>query len=383
MDIPVPPRAFAEERSPLRHIDLSLAASAVVLAAFGILMIYSATNRSLSQFGDDPALYLKKQVTFLALGIVALVVVAAIDYRLYKLYAPFFYAGMLVLLLVVQTPLGTAAKGAQRSFQVAGFQFSPSLFTRLALILMLAAMLSEVRGELTFRHVTRATGLALIPMALVFLQPDLGTTIVLSAILAALLLISGAKARFLVGLTLIAGAAFLGALQLGVVKDYQVQRIVSFYDPKEDDPTFTQRAGSNKKQAEIAIGAGGITGRGYLQGTQTNLDFVPEQHTDFIFTVVGEELGFIGAGLLLALFSVVLWRAYRIALMARDPFGTFAAAGIAGFIAIQVFINIGMTIGIMPITGIPLPFISYGGSALVADLMAIGVLESIHMRRFL
>jgi rod shape determining protein RodA len=379
MDIPVPPRPFADERSPLRHIDMSLAGSGILLAVYGVLMIYSATNKSLSSFGDDPTLYLKKQVTFLALGVVALVVMAALDYRLLKLYAPFFYAGMLALLLLVQTPLGTTAKGAQRSFSVGGFQFSPSLFTRLALLLMLAAFLSQVKGELTMRTVIRATVLALIPMGLVFLQPDLGTTIVLSAILATLLLVSGAKARYLVALALVAVIGFVGALQLHIVKDYQLQRIESFFDPKAD----TQRAGYNKEQAEIAIGAGGITGRGYLHGTQTNLDFVPEQHTDFIFTVVGEELGFVGGAVLLVLFSIVLWRAYRIALMARDPFGTFAAAGIAGYLAIQVFINIGMTIGIMPITGIPLPFISYGGSALIADLMAIGVLESVHMRRFL
>jgi rod shape determining protein RodA len=378
-DLALPARGLADERSPLRHIDASLALSGILLSVYGILMIYSATNRSLSQFDQDPALYVKKQATFLVLGVVAMVVMAALDYRLLKLYAPFFYAGMLGLLLLVQTPLGTAAKGAQRSFSVAGFQFSPSLFTRLALILMLAAMLSEVKRELALRDVIRATSLALVPMVLVFVQPDLGTTLVLSAILATLLLVSGAKARYLVALVLVAGVAFLGALQLHIVKDYQVQRIVGFFDPKSDP----QRAGYNKQQAEIAIGAGGVTGRGYLHGTQTNLDFVPEQHTDFIFTVVGEELGFAGGVLLLALFSIALWRAYRIALMARDPFGTFAAAGIAGYFAIQVFINVGMTIGIMPITGIPLPFISYGGSALIADLMAVGVLESIHMRRFL
>jgi len=287
---------------------------------------------------------------------------------------------MIGLLLLVQTPLGTAAKGAQRSFSVGGFQLTPSLFTRLALILMLAAVLSEIKGELTLRDIVRACALALVPMGLVFIQPDFGTTIVLATILATLLLVSGARARYLVVLALVAGGGFIGALQLHIVKDYQVQRIVSFLDPKSAD---AQRAGYNKQQAEIAIGAGGITGKGYLHGTQTNLDFVPEQHTDFIFTVIGEELGFVGAGVLLVLFSIVLWRAYRIALMARDPFGTFAAAGIAGYLAIQIFINVGMTIGIMPITGIPLPFISYGGSALIADLMAVGVLESIHMRRFL
>jgi rod shape determining protein RodA len=372
-------RTRVGEHSPLRHVDLVLAGCAALLAVYGLLMIYSATNQSLSQFGQDPGLYLKKQVVFLALGLVAMTVMAALDYRLLKLYAPFVYAAMVFLLVLVQTPLGAAAKGAQRSFSVAGFQLSPSLFTRVALVLMLAAFLSNIKGELTLRHVARAVSLAALPMLLVFIQPDLGTTIVLAGILVAMLLVSGAKARYLIALALVAGVGFLGALQLNLIKDYQLQRIESFFDPEKD----ALRAGYNKQQAEIAIGAGGLTGRGYLQGTQTNLDFVPEQHTDFIFTVVGEELGFAGGAVLLALFAVLLWRALRIALSAKDPFGTFAAAGIAAYLAIQLFINIGMTVGIMPITGIPLPFISYGGSALLADLMAIGILESIHMRRFL
>jgi rod shape determining protein RodA len=215
-------------------------------------------------------------------------------------------------------------------------------------------------------------------MFLVFIQPDIGSTIILAAIMVALLIVSGAKARYLAVLALAAGVAIFGAFQLHIVKDYQVQRLVGFLDSNTD----TQRAGYNKKQAEIAIGAGGLTGRGFLKGTQTNLDFVPAQHTDFIFTVVGEELGFAGAAVLLLLYAVVLWRAFRIALLAKDPFGTYLAVAVGAMIAIQVFVNIGMTIGIMPITGIPLPLISYGGSGLVADLIGIGLLINIHMRRF-
>jgi rod shape determining protein RodA len=372
-------RTLAGEHAPARHVDLTLAFSSLLLAVFGLLMIYSATHKSLVQFDQDPGLYLKKQLVFLALGVVAMVVVTLVDYRLLRLYAPFFYVAMLVLLIAVRTPLGTTANGAQRSFEVAGFQFSPSLFTRLALILMLAAVLSEIKGEIGLGSVIRASVIALIPMALVFVQPDLGTTIILAAILVALLIVSGAKARYLAVLALVAAVGFVGALQLHVIKQYQVDRITNFLDPKSD----LQRAGYNKQQAMIAVGAGGLTGRGYLHGTQTNLDFVPEQHTDFIFTVVGEELGFVGALVLLALFAVVLWRAYRIALLSRDPFGTFVAAGVASMFAIQVFVNVGMTIGIMPITGIPLPFISYGGSALIADLIGVGLLESVHMRRSL
>jgi rod shape determining protein RodA len=225
--------------------------------------------------------------------------------------------------------------------------------------------------------VVRATTLATIPMVMVFIQPDIGTTIILAAILVALLVASGAKARHLAVLAMVGSVAIFGAFQLHIVKDYQIQRLTSFIDPQADP----LRAGYNKQQAEIAIGSGGLLGKGYLHGTQTNLDYVPEQHTDFIFTVVGEELGFIrGTIPVLLLFGLILWRAFRIALLSRDPFGTFLAVGVFAMIAIQVFVNVGMTIGIMPITGIPLPFISYGGSALIADFIGIGLLQSVHMR---
>jgi rod shape determining protein RodA len=309
---------------------------------------------------------------------VAMVAATVVDYRLAKAYAPVFYGFTLVLLLLVRTPLGSSSRGAQRWFQVAGFQLSPSLFTRLSLGMMLATYLSEVKGEITLRQVLRCVVMGGIPMFLVFVQPDMGSTIILAAIMVALLVVSGAKARYLAVLALVAAVGIFGAFQLHIVKDYQIQRLTSFLDPKAD----AQRAGYNKQQAEIAIGAGGLTGRGFLKGTQTNLDFVPAQHTDFIFTVVGEELGFVGALVLLFLFAVVLWRAFRIALLAKDPFGTYLAVAIGTMIAIQVFVNIGMTIGIMPITGIPLPLISYGGSGLVADLIGIGLLMNIHMRRF-
>jgi rod shape determining protein RodA len=373
-------RALAGEQSPARHLDLVLVGTAVALAGVGLAMVYSATNKSLSTLGSDPGYYLRRQAVYLLVGVVAMVVAAAVDYRLFKVYAALLYLGSVLLLALVQTPLGTAAKGAQRWFQFGGFQFSPSLFARLGLIVMLAAYLSEVKGDFDLRTVVRATTLAAIPMFLVFVQPDIGTTIILSAVLVALLIISGAKARHLVALALVATIATFGAFQLHIIKNYQIERLTSFLDPQAD----VQRAGYNKQQAEIAIGAGGLVGKGYLQGSQTNLDYVPAQHTDFIFTVVGEELGFLrGAIPVLILFGFLLWRAFRIALLAKDPFGTFVAVGVAAMIAIQVFVNVGMTIGIMPITGIPLPFISYGGSALIADFIGIGLLLNVHMRRFL
>jgi len=378
LDLAALPGRALQERTVLRRIDPVLGAVTIALGVTGLPMIYSATNKTLSTLNEDPGYFVKKQAVYLILGLVAMAVAAIIDYRVAKVYAPFIYVGCVGLLLLVQTPLGRAAKGAQRAFQVAGFQFSPSLFTRLGLIAMLAAYLSEIKGELDLSHVIRATSIAAIPMLLVFIQPDIGTTIILAAILVALLVASGAGAKYLAVLAVVGSLAIFGAFQLHIIKDYQVQRITSFLDPRSD----LQRAGYNKQQAEIAIGSGGLIGKGYLRGTQTNLDYVPEQHTDFIFTVVGEELGFIrGTVPLLFLFGILLWRAFRIALLSKDPFGTFVAAGVFAMIAVQVFVNVGMTIGIMPITGIPLPFISYGGSALIADFIGIGLLQGIHLRR--
>ena len=382
IDLPsaAPARSLAAERLPIRHVDVPLVSAAVGLAVFGLFMIYSSTHRSLAAFDQDPQYFLKRQITFLVVAAIALVVAVAIDYRYVRIYAPFLYLMALFLLILVRTPLGHSALGAQRWFQLAGFQFSPSLFTRLALIVMLAAYLAEIKGEPRLPHVVRAAGLTFIAIMLVFVQPDIGTSIILAAILVGLLVVSGTKSRYLAILAIAAAIAIFGAFHLGVIKAYQIQRITTFFGKSAND---AQTADYNRQQAEIAIGAGGLTGRGYLHGTQTNLDFVPEQHTDFIFTAVGEELGFVGALVLVLLFGVVLWRCLRTAMLSKDPFGTFLCVGVATMIAIQVFVNVGMNIGIMPITGIPLPFLSYGGSALIADFIGIGLVLNVHMRRFL
>ncbi len=370
-------RVLGRERSMVRHLDLTLLVAVLGLVTYGLLMVYSSTHRSQAVFGFDSTYFLRRQAMFLVLGLGAMAVATVLDYRVIKIYAPFVYGLFVILLVAVQSPLGSSALGAQRWFQLAGFQFSPSLFTRLVLVVMLAAYLSDQRGEMGLADVIKAVAIGAVPMLLVFIQPDIGTTIILAAILVSLLVAAGTRARYLVVLALVATLAIFGAFHLHIIKQYQLQRLTSFLDPTNN----TQTASYNLHQSEIAIGAGGLSGRGYLQGTQTNLSFVPEQHTDFIFTVVGEELGFLGAMMLLVLFAVVMWRAFRIALLSRDPFGTFVATGVGAMFAIQVFVNVGMTIGIMPITGIPLPFISYGGSALIADLVAVGLLLNIHMRR--
>jgi rod shape determining protein RodA len=372
-------RSYPAERKPFHNIDPLLLLLVTVLSAIGLALIYSATQQSQRQFGLDPSAYLKRQVAWLALGVILAVLTAVFDYRFFKVYAPFVYGAMLVALLLVQSPLGTNVQGAQRWFQFAGFQFAPSEFAKVALILMLAAMLSELRGgELVLSDLLRATAVAAVPMALVFVQPDIGTSIVLAAILVGILVVAGARARHLLILGVCAVLLAIGAFQVGVIQDYQVARLTGFLDPQNDPAA----SGYNRIQAEIAIGAGGFAGRGYLAGTQTNLDFVPEQHTDFIFTVAGEEFGFVGSVFVLILFALLIWRTIRISYLSKDRFGTYLAAGVASMWAIQMFVNVGMVIGIMPITGIPLPFVSYGGSAMLVNFIAVGLLLNVQMRRF-
>jgi rod shape determining protein RodA len=361
----------------LRHLDPVLIGTAMALALFGLFMVYSASHQGLATLGEDPGFYLKKQIAFLMLGLIAMLITASFDYRLVKVYAGIAFGGVVFLLLLVLTPIGDETAGAQRWITLFGFQFQPSEFAKLGLVALLAAYLSELR-EVRLENVWRAAGLALAPMALIFLQPDVGTTMVFAAVVIGLLVVAGARARHIGILVAVAVMGAIVAFHLGIVKDYQIARLTSFLDPAADP----LRAGYNRAQAEIAIGSGGVFGRGYLNGTQTNLDFVPEQHTDFVFTVVGEELGFVGALLLLVLFAVLLWRGFRTALMSRDSFGTLLAAGITTMIAFQIFVNVGMTMGIMPVTGIPLPLVSYGGTSMIVNWMAVGLLLNVHMRRF-
>jgi rod shape determining protein RodA len=371
-------KAYPVERRPMRHVDPVLLVAVLALVVIGLFAIYSSTHQSLGAIGSDPAHYVKRQVTFLALGTIVVMAAASFDYRFLKVYVGLVYASSIVLLLLVRSPLGTTVKGSQRWFELFGFQLAPSEIAKLAVIAMLAAFLSEIRGELTLRDVFRATALAAIPAILVFFQPDLGTSIVFAAILVGVLVVAGTRPRYLAALALTAALLIFAGFQVGLVKEYQLVRLQAFLDPA----TATADQLHNREQAEIAIGSGGLFGRGYLGGTQTNLDFVPEQHTDFIFTVVGEEFGFAGAVTLLGLYGIVVWRAFRIAMISKDAFGTYLAAGIASMLALQMFVNVGMTVGIMPITGIPLPFVSYGGSSLLVNCAAVGLLLNVHMRRF-
>lgn len=373
-------RAWTDERRPIRHLDPVLLIVTGLLSVVGLLSIYSATHESLRSLDSDPMYYVKKQVAALVLGLLLLLVIATFDYRFFKIYVGFIYAGSVLTLVLVRIPgLGSSANGAQRWFQFAGFQITPSEFAKIALVLMLAAVLSELRTpEPLLGDVLRMCVVAAIPTILVFIQPDIGTTIVLAAIAVGTLVVAGTRPRHLLALALSAIVLIALAFQLGVIRDYQIARLTSFLDAQSSADT-TQY---NRQQAEIAVGSGGLFGRGYLAGTQTNLNYVPEQQTDFIFTVIGEEFGFVGAALVLVAFAILIWRAIRISFLSKDPFGTYVAAGVASMFAIQMFVNVGMVIGIMPITGIPLPFVSYGGTAMLANLIGTGLLLNIHMRRF-
>jgi len=366
-------------RSPLRHIDPSLIFTTLALAVFGLVMVHSATASKQQEAGLDPAHFLKRQLAYLVAGSVMLIVTALVDYRHLRIAAPPALAVTVALLVVVLSPAGQTVGGATRWIAFGGFQMQPSEFAKLAALVAGAAYLGTHRAPLRVRDVVAVSAIVAVPAVLIFLQPDLGTTMVFASIAAALLLLGGAKVRHFIGLMILGVAALAVAFQMNLVHDYQIERITSFIDPHPNVRTD----GYNLTQSKIAIASGGLRGHGlHAANTQTSLDFVPEQHTDFIFTAVGEQLGFIGSSTLLGLFAVLIWRALRIAAAARDRLGSLVAGAIAALWAFQLFVNVGMTMGIMPITGIPLPFLSFGGSSLMTHLIAAGLLVNIHMRRF-
>ena len=375
-----PISARMARKAPIRHLDLSLLTISVLLAAYGVVMVYSVTIHRQQEAGLDETQFLKRQLAYAMAGILVLFVMSSFDYRHLRGFSPFVYGTTILGLLLVLTPLGAVQKGASRWIDLGAFQIQPSELAKIALIITLSAYLAERMGDVRVRDIALCVALAVFPMFLIFLEPDLGTAMVFVALTAALLLIGGAKIRHFLVLGILGVVAVTAALQTGVLQDYQVHRITAFLDPNPD----IRSVGYNLTQSKIAIGSGGFRGKGIGgENTQTSLDFVPEQHTDFIFTAVGEQVGFVGSATLLGLFAFLLWRAIRIATMARDLFGVLLASGCAALWAFQLFVNIGMTMGIMPITGIPLPFISFGGSSLITNFAAVGLLMNIHMRRFL
>ena len=367
-----------DRESPLRNLDWVLLLTVVALIGLGALLVWSATRQRMIDGGLDPQAFLKRHLINAAIGGALASVAALVDYRSLRAYAPIVYVASCIGLMVVLSPLGSTINGAHSWIVLGGgFQVQPSEFAKVALVVGMAMILAEKRDiERTPRSgdITLVLALAAVPMALILLQPDLGTVLVLVFIVLGVLAISGAPARWVGGLVLAGAVVATGAVQLGVLDDYQVARFASFANP-ELDP---RGAGYNTAQARIAIGSGGLTGKGLFEGTQTNGRFIPEQQTDFVFTVAGEELGLVGAGGVILALGVVLWRGLRIASGAADMFGRLVAAGVVSWFAFQSFVNIGMTLGIMPVTGLPLPFVSYGGSAMFANLLAIGLLQNVH-----
>jgi len=359
---------------PIRHVDWTLLALTVFLIGFGMLIQYSATR------GDNPGnptYYVMRTAINFLLGLILVAGILSFDYRRLKVASPFIYITFLLALLVVF--LTEAAMGSQRWITLGPLSFQPSEYCKLVLILVLANFFSDNRWEPdSFRSFIIPVAWTLPYMILVFLQPDLGTTLVFAAILLGMLYLVGCRMRY--------WFSFLGAGVLGfalgfafhLFKPYQVERFTAFIKQGSN----IKGVGYQLMQSKIAIGSGQLVGKGLMKGTQTNLDFIPAHHTDFVFAVVGEELGLIGALILITAFCLLLWRGVRIANSARDFYGTMIAFGIVIMLAFQMIVNIGMTIGIMPITGIPLPFITYGGSNLVVNMMAIGLLTNIYMRRF-
>jgi rod shape determining protein RodA len=368
-------------RAPWRHVDLTVVLAACGLAVLGLAAIYSSTFASLRAQGLPEGLIMRRQLLNLGLGLAGMVVVALVDYRRLQAWAGVVFGAVVLVLGLVLTPLGSTSNGAQSWFSLGAYQVQPSEYAKVAMIVVLAAVFGSAREPPGLRRL--AVGLAAVAVVcgLILLQPDFGTFMVFVPILFGVLLVGGVRLRWLLVLALVGSVGVVGMFKLNVLKEYQKERLTAFIDPSADPDGrgYTY----NARQALIAIGSGGVTGKGYLRGTQTNLQYVPEQKTDFVFTVVGEELGFAGAMLLLALLALLAWRGLRIAAVARDPFGTLIAAGVVSMLVFQAFVNIGMTIGIMPITGIPLPFVSYGGSSLVSSFLAVGLLENVHMRRYL
>lgn len=361
--------------SPWRHVDLTLVCSVLSVAGLGLLMVYSATQ---NRIGFEPTYFLQRQAIFVVLGIGVMALMATADYRVFRDFAPAIYVVAVLGLALVLSPLGSNKRGSQAWFQLGPFQLQPSELAKLAVIVCLSAYVAAHRGEIDLRRLVTVLALAAVPMVLIQGQPDLGTNLVFASILMGMLVVAGARARHMAALVLGGVLAVVAVFQLGVVKDYQRDRLGAFIDPESE----TLRSTYSLKQSTIAIANGGILGKGLFKGTQTKLAYVPEQHTDFIFTVVAEELGLVGSGVLLLLFALIVWRTWRAAALAKDLSGTLMCVGVLAMFVFQVFENVGMTMGIMPITGIPLPFMSYGGSATLASFAAIGLVLNVHMRRF-
>jgi rod shape determining protein RodA len=375
-----PLRAVADPRR-LRRYDWVLVGAAGVLCLIGSLLVWSATRTRLTELGGNPQMYLAKHLLNTALGAVLLFLASRVDSRVLRLIGPVLYLGSILGLLAVFV-IGSTINGAHAWIVIGGgFEIQPAEFAKLGLIVALAVLF----GQRTMRRppgappsvldLMFALALAAVPLGLIMLQPDLGSALVLCAAAFGVLLTAGVRGSWLAGLLLLGLLGAVLAIKAGVLADYQLQRFTAFTNPGRDP----QGVAYNITQAHIAIAHGGWFGQGLFHGLQTRGAFVPEQQTDFVFSVAGEELGFVGSTLIIALFGVVLWRGLRIAI-AADGASRLIAAGVVSWIGFQAFQNIGMNLGLTPVTGLPLPFVSYGGSSMFAQGLALGLLQAIHRR---
>ena len=367
----------------LRGMDWILLVATLGLCTYGLFMLYAATHADTNI--HSPYFYVRSQGIGLVIGFVFLIIISVTNYTWLARWRIYIWGAALVLLVLTLVPgigAGNATVGANRWIDLRVTRLQTSELAKMLLIVSLAGVLAEgtaLRRRLRF--VIVCVAFVMVPTALVFLQPDLGTALVFGAILVTMLVVWGIRMPHL-GILAEAGA-FAGVLVLRILpsvgikilKGYQLQRLTVFLDPEK----YKDSIGYQLAQSKIAVGSGMFSGKGWGNGTQTGLNFLPEHHTDFIFAVIGEEFGFLGGMLLLGLFALIIWRAFRIARMSVDMFGRLIATGIAGVLTFEVFVNVGMTIGIMPVTGIPLPFVSFGSSSLVVFLMMIGLLESVHV----
>ena len=366
-------------RSFFTGFDPILTAAVAILLGFGTLLVYAATRDWYSANGLDPQYYLKRHVINIVIGLSLAWGTTVIDYRLLRAYTPFIWGfGVLGLIFVLIPGVGSDINGAKAWIRLPlGFQIQPAEIAKISIIIGISMLLSERTHNSdapSNQDVLKALAVAAIPILLILLQPDMGTVFIISASVVTILAVSGAQTRWVVGLILLAVIGGFVATKAGVISDYQVKRLQSFVNPNAD----SQGAGYQLRQARITVGSGGLIGTGLFNGPQTNGRFVPEQQTDFIFTVAGEETGFLGSGVIILLLLTILMRAFGIARKSTDPYGTLVCTGVIAWFAFQIFENVGMTLGLMPMTGVPLPFLSYGGSSMFANLIGFGLLQNVH-----
>lgn len=368
-------------RNNIAGYDKQLNFAVGALLLIGTLLVWAATRQWFASQGLDPQYYVKRHVLNIIIGLLLSYGTTLIDYRLLRAYTPFVWGiGVLGLLAVLIPGIGSTINGARSwiSFP-GGFTLQPAELAKISVIIGMAMLLAETRDKdsaPTHKDVLKSLVVALVPMALIMLEPDLGEALIISAAVIAIIGVSGAPSRWVVGLLLVGVLTGFVAVKAGVIHQYQVKRLQSFVNPSADP----QQSGYQLRQSRITIGSGGIIGRGLFNGPQTNGRFVPEQQTDFIFTVAGEETGFLGSGFILLLFGLFFVRAFAIASRTSDIFGRLVCIGVIAWFAFQTFENIGMTMGLMPMTGVPLPFMSYGGSSMFANLVGLGLLQSVHLR---